>query len=281
MNSPINIKCLSLNIRGLNKSLKRRTVFRWLHHQNCSFVFLQETYGSKECENVWKAEWGGEVFFSHGTNHSKGTMILINPKLKCKVEKKICDKSGRYIILDIALAGARIVLVNIYAPNDINQQVVFFKKLQELLQDYSEETIIIGGDFNCTLSEKDKKGGNPGNRKHAVVNEINKLCNLYDLNDIWRSLNPDAEKFTWRNKSFKIQCRLDFFLISKKLNDLTDNCKIVYAPETDHSATLLHLKSDELKHKKGPGFWKFNQSLLKDETYVSGLRAEFPNFRQK
>ena len=89
MNSPIDIKCLSLNIRGLNKSLKRRTVFRWLHHQNCSFVFLQETYSSKECENIWQAEWGGKVFFSHGTNHSKGTMILINPKIKCKVEKKI------------------------------------------------------------------------------------------------------------------------------------------------------------------------------------------------
>ena len=130
------------------------------------------------------SEWGGEVFFSHGTNHSKGTMILINPKIKCKVEKKICDKNGRYIILDIALADTQIVHVNIYAPNDVNQQVSFFKELQEQLQEFSEETIIIGGDFNCTLSEKDKKGGNPSNRKHTVVEEINKLCNLYDLNDI-------------------------------------------------------------------------------------------------
>ena len=105
--------------------------------------------------------------------------------------------------------------------------------------------------------------------------------NLYDINDIWRSLNPEAEEYTWRNKSFKIQCRLDFFLISKKLNALTENCKIIYAPETDHSATLIHVKSDELRHKKGPGFWKFNQSLLKDEIYVSRLRAEIPNFRKK
>ena len=90
--------------------------------------------------------------------------------------------------------------------------------------------------------------------------------------------------YTWRNKSFKIQCRLDFFLISKKLNDLTENCKILYAPETDHSATLIHVKSDELRHNKGPGFWKFNQSLLKDEIYVSRLRTdrtEIPNFRKK
>ena len=119
------------------------------------------------------------------------------------------------------------------------------------------------------------------NRKHLVVEEIKKLCNLYDLSDIWRVLNPNAEEFTWRNKSFKIQCRLDFFLISNKLNALTDKCKILYAPETDHSAILIHVKSEELKHKRGPGFWKFNQSLLKDETYVTKLRAEIPNFQQK
>ena len=41
------------------------------------------------------------------------------------------------------------------------------------------------------------------------------------------------------------------------------------------------IKSDELKHKKGPGFWKFNQSLLKDETYVTNLRAEIQTFKQK
>ena len=52
-----------------------------------------------------------------------------------------------------------------------------------------------------------------------------------------------------------------FFLISKTLNDLTDKCKIFYAPETDHSAILIHIKSHELKHKRGPGFWKFNLSL--------------------
>jgi len=58
MNSPIDIKCLSVNIRGLNKALKRRTVFRWIHHQNCRFVFLQETYSSKECENETEASIG-------------------------------------------------------------------------------------------------------------------------------------------------------------------------------------------------------------------------------
>ena len=234
-----------------------------------SFVFLQETYSSKECKNIWQAEWGSEVFFSHGTKHSKGTMILINPKTKCKVAKKLCDKNGRYVILDILLEDTGIVLVNIYAPNDANQQISFFKEIQQQLQDFPEEIIGIDGDINCTLAEKDKRGGNNSNRKNLVVEEIKKLC------------NPEAEELTWRNKSFKIQCHLNFFLISKMLNDSTNKCKILYAPETDHSAILIHIKSEELKHKRGPGFWTFNQSLLKDKTYVTKLRAEIPKFNKK
>jgi len=67
-------------------------------------------------------------------------------------------------------------------------------------------------------------------------------------------------------------------LISKKINDLTDKCKILNTPETDHLAILIHKTSEELKHKRGPGFWKFIQSLLKD---VTKLRAKIPNFQQK
>ena len=67
-------------------------------------------------------EWCGKPFFSHGSTNSKGVMILINPKLDCKIEKVIADKDGRYIIADIFFNQTRIVLVNIYAPNDPTQQ---------------------------------------------------------------------------------------------------------------------------------------------------------------
>ena len=192
----LDIKCLSVNTRGLNKSIKRRSVFRWIHNQNVHFTFLQESHSSKLSADAWLAEWGGKVFFSHGTTNSKGVMILINPKLDCKVEKCILDNSGRFIILDVALEDTHIILVNIYAPNDLNQQVKFFKLVQHHLQDFSEEIVIIGGDFNCSLSDKDKKGGNPIIKKASVIKEIEHLCSSNNLIDIWRQLNPQLESFT-------------------------------------------------------------------------------------
>ena len=43
----LDIKCLSVNIRGLKKSMKRRSVFRWIHNQNVHFTVLQETHSWK------------------------------------------------------------------------------------------------------------------------------------------------------------------------------------------------------------------------------------------
>ena len=140
---------------------------------------------------------------------------------------------------------------------------------------------MVAGDFNCALMELDKKGGNSIFKKARVIQEIERLMNLYDLSDIWRRRNSDIERFTWSNKSRKIQVRLDFFLISKNLSSDVQSCSIVDSPESDHSAITLHLKSHNLMQPKGTGFWKFNNSLLEDCEYVDKLREEIPLFKNK
>ena len=128
---------------------------------------------------MWEAEWGGKVLFNHGTTHSKGVMILLNPKLDCKIEKISQDKNGRLIIDKLITEDAYFILVNLYSPNDVSQQVLFFNDLQNHLQDFPHENIIIGGDFNCALTQCDKNGGSAVTRKLSVINEIKKLCELY------------------------------------------------------------------------------------------------------
>jgi len=170
----LDIKCLSINIRCLNKSIKRHSIFRWIHNQNAQFTFLQETHSTKLTVDTWSSEWGGKAFFSHGTSNSKGVIILINPKLDYKIEKCISDKNARYIILDVSVEDSRLILVNIYAPNDLNHQSKFFGSLLHQLQDFSQEKMVIGGDFNnyCALSDKEKKGGNVVAQKASVIKEI-------------------------------------------------------------------------------------------------------------
>ena len=50
-------------------------------------------------------------------------------------------------------------LVNIYAPNDQNQQGNFFDKIIDPIRHSSTNNILLGGDLNCHLTEVDKVGG--------------------------------------------------------------------------------------------------------------------------
>lgn len=127
MTTPFKASFCSLNARGLNQSRKRRQLFRWLHNYKFDVIFLQETYSTENVEAMWKSEWGGNLFFSHGTNHSKGVAILFNPKLDVRIENVIADKEGRYILLEVSLYDSTFLLCNIYSPNDNNSQKIFFR----------------------------------------------------------------------------------------------------------------------------------------------------------
>ena len=269
----INFKCISLNVRGLNKSRKRRKIFRWLHQQNAQIVLLQETYSTKKVENKWKTEWVGQMLFSHGSNHSKGVMILIKPSFDIEIKRSVQDKQGRCIILEAKVYESNFIFVNIYAPNDCTHQMIFYKSLQERLKKFSNENLVIGGDFNCVLSSLDKKGGKPASEKIRVTNEIQRTMTLFNLHDAWRDLFPEQIGFTWRDNALKVQSRLDYFLVSKQLKPIICYCDIIFAPFTDHSAVTLQIRTKDCQQKKGPGFWKFNSSLLIDNKYVESLRA--------
>ena len=84
-------------------------------------------------------------------------MILFKLKINVSMEKGVCDKNGRYVSSEVYLDEEKFVFVNIYAPNDQMQQIHFLRDLSHsVLNSYANETLVLGGDFNCALSELDK-----------------------------------------------------------------------------------------------------------------------------
>ena len=88
----------SLNIRGLNKTSKRLSVFNWIKQKQFHVMFLQECYSSKDTESIWETEWGGQIIFSHGSKHSRGTVVLISKGFECELVETRTDINGRYTI---------------------------------------------------------------------------------------------------------------------------------------------------------------------------------------
>ena len=114
----------------------------------------------------------------------------------------------------------------------------------------------------------DKKGGILIPRQH-VINSIENVQNEFSLHDIWRIKNP-------KNRPF-IFYRLDYWLISDKLNDLVTQVDIQASIKTDHSSIILELE-DIKEGPRGPGFWKLNTFFLARSDYVEMINKELPNW---
>ena len=121
----------------------------------------------------------------------------------------------------------------------------------------------------------------PVENKKRVRDKISQLSDLYSLQDVWREMNPKEKQFTWRDRSYKVQCRLDYFLASQNLVNLAKECSIVHAPGSDHCSVKLFIQSDSLNKKAEPGFWKFASWLLEDDEHTNEFKANTENYRNK
>ena len=84
---------------GIRTFEKRKALFLWLSKKKADIVFLQETYSSPEVENLWKTQWKGDLYFAHGSEHSRGVLILVKERLNFELKSCTHDTQGRYIIL--------------------------------------------------------------------------------------------------------------------------------------------------------------------------------------
>lgn len=81
-----NLQIISLNVRGLRNAGKRKAIFSYLKNQKASIFCLQETFSIKGDEKTWTSEWGGKILFSHGTEHTRGVCVMVNPNSLFRVE---------------------------------------------------------------------------------------------------------------------------------------------------------------------------------------------------
>ena len=131
------------------------------------------------------------------------------------------------------------------------------------------------------MNAMDKKGGRPFVSKNAAVNELESTNKVHKFVAAWRIVNLHNIGFTWSNPSMKIQSRLDYFFIPKFLQKLIQECRIIPNTFSDHSALILTICFNEETAPRGPGYWKFNNSLLSENEYIALLRSNIPEFVEK
>ena len=83
---------------------------------------------------------------------------------------------------------------------------------------------------------------------------------MFDFIDIQRMKNPNVNKYSYESKPLKMKSIIDYFLIAKHLIQYVRKADIQASIGPDHKLVLLSVQWEKLSIR-GPGFWKFNNSL--------------------
>lgn len=260
-------KITSVNCRGLHDPMKRKDVLNYLRSHKSSIYCLQDTHCTELDKNSVYAQWGNEMLISQGKSDARGTLTLFNNTNEINILKVFSNNEGNFIISNIMKYS--ITLVNLYGPKRDNPNS--YSELSDKINDFFDtDFIIMCGDWNVVQDYQLDcfnylRENNPKNKI-----EIEKIKSKFNLVDPWRIKNPNVRKYTWSRKNPVKQARLDFFLVSEELLSIIDNVHILPGYRTDHSIIELDITINDFK--KGKGFWRFNNSLLKNKDFVTNVK---------
>ena len=255
------VKVVSMNVRGLRNEQKRLQLFLYIKKLKYDVIMLQETHTEQTDEEQWKRQWGGNIIFSHKDSASRGCAILFSKRTDVEVNKTSVCSQGRYVVIDSIVNKKQLLLANIYAPNEDDPQ--FFLDLFNVLGLHNYADRIIAGDFNLVFDTKiDALNRKNNNQKARKV-----LLQLFEdsmMTDVWRRSNPNTFQFTWhRRKPYDTYARLDYIFVSYGILSEVRSIKHAPAYKSDHNAVVMEIECNA-KFRRGPGFWKLNDSLLEN-----------------
>ena len=249
---------------------KNRRAVMDKHRFNADILIMQETHSTPECESIWEAEWGGKVIFTHGTTQAKGVAVFFKRGLFSHVENIFRDCEGRVVVFDWVENEHVVTIVALYAPNQDTPS--FFEKISEMLKGRSEHKIVIG-DFNLTL-DVDLDRENTYSNNSRSKEKVEEMMEQYFMEDIWRVQHGEKREFSWRkgNTSPPKASRIDFALVSKGIDQKVEITQYLTSVFTDHRA--LYMCIDLQQSERGCGYWKLNNSLLRNENYIMEMNHE-------
>ena len=156
--------------------------------------------------------------------------------------------------------------------------------IQKILVDNNERNIIVGGDLNDVfIPALDRYRSKLNAQETEYVKAWKVLCDEFNLSDFWRLINPTKKQYTWRQGSSATrlkQSRLDYWLVSIHMMYDLDIVDIKISTRSDHSLIELSFYKSTIP-ERGPSFWNFNASLLKDPEYVDALKVSFAQAQGK
>ncbi len=176
------------------------------------------------------------------------------------------------LFLSDAKYNNRLALVSIYGPNETDS--AFLTQISKTLLEEIDCPLVVGGDFNAVINPALDKS-----QSDTTANPSSKLLNKFitelNLIDLWRIQNTKAKDFTFFSNRHKTFSRIDYIFLSPSLissNSSISNYQFYYL-------IILLLCSVPLSDVKAKSpRWRFNISLLSNQTFITSLKEYIKDF---
>lgn len=263
--APQTLRLFSWNVNGLRAVLRKGALQALLNAEHPDILCLQEIKCRPDQLDLFETDAlkGYEIFWNPAERPGySGTATLVK-KINCKVIKNdnaLANKEGRILALDFN----NFYLVNVYTPNskpDLSRLNLRHADWDPAFRDYLAELsktkpVITCGDFNAAHEEIDLARPRE-NRKNAgfTSEEREGVDNLLSAGflDSFRSLNPEARRYTWwshwgKARENNVGWRIDYFFLSKNLQPALLSADIYEGiTGSDHCPISISLDLSALK----------------------------------
>ena len=178
-------------------------------------------------------------FYPHGKSNSSSVWICFIGSKKVFVKNKLSDNNGRTLIFDVEIDPKNFILINLYNPNTVAEQLETLSKLMEMLT-----KLHLTQFNNITCAEDSNLFFNVNLRVVEEIHSVRKQFELketYNLKDTWRMKNPKAKQYTFQQKHVPrfLQRRLDNFFISSNIQEFILDTDKISDISSDHSPTSI------------------------------------------
>ena len=166
-------------------------------------------------------------------------------------------------------------ITTLYGPKKTHHRENLFQSLTNHIT--SNQNTITVGDFNMATEFRDRTGGAIFNTHLLGSIPLNKLLKNQNLQHTWRKLHTNKINYTYHRTLSNINSRLDRIYSSQNFN--TVDSKILPSQYSGHEALFaeFHLRV----RTPGPGYWKYNTSILDHENFCIAFQNFWQEWKQQ
>ena len=259
------MKILSRNVAGLNSAAKRHQVIN--HCRGFDIALLQETKLTTASTAFIRAKWGSPyVYLSTTGRASRGVITLLHSRVAPTILREENDPNGQFHIILATIKETNWLIVNTYGSPEADTpsydtMLNITRKMEDIQSQHPIDSVVMGGDFNMVLEDRDTTSGTRKPRTEGQLLTILNTFNLYDIAGL-QSRFPRHTYFRHRNEH--ISARHDRFYISQ---NLVEGTKFKILPRTGDHAPIEISSQDQNMGAR----WKFTDTLLTNPEFIQRL----------